>query len=181
MDWIIVGLGNPGKAYANHRHNAGFWALDQLHKHWMATPWILKNKAMVSTAIVHDQKITLCCPQTFMNLSGQALSPLVKQNPKAHILVIHDELDLPCGQWRIKNGGSARGHNGLKSIHTILGPDYARIRVGIDRPANQGTVSDYVLHAPIPSDRDKILNALDQLPKIIDGLISGQENLPKIL
>lgn len=173
MDWIIVGLGNPGKAYAHHRHNVGFWALDHLHKHWMATPWVTKNNARVSTAMVHDRKIILCCPQTYMNLSGQALSHVWRQHTKAQVLVIHDELDLPCGEWKIKNGGSARGHNGLKSIHSILGPDYRRIRIGIDRPANQAAVSDYVLHAPNLTDRDKIFSALDELPKVIDDLISA--------
>ena len=175
MDWVIIGLGNPGKAYANHRHNIGFWAMDALQKHWMFPPWISKKEALLTQGIVDHQRIVLCCPQTYMNLSGQAVSPLYRHYPNARFLVIHDELDLPCGQIRLKKGGSARGHNGLKSIHSVLGPDYDRIRIGIDRPADQRGVSDYVLQSFHPNEKEKILASLDRLTDGIDLLIMGKE------
>ena len=171
MQWIIVGLGNPGKAYANHRHNVGFWAMDALQKHWMFPDWISKKEALLTQGVVENQKILLCCPQTYMNLSGQAVAPLYRHYPKARFLVIHDELDLPCAEIRLKQGGSARGHNGLKSIHTVLGPDYDRIRIGIDRPADKNAVSDYVLHSFHPAEREKILASLDRLTDVMDSLV----------
>jgi len=175
MQWVIVGLGNPGKAYANHRHNVGFWALDALQKHWMFAPWIAKKEALLTQGTAAGQKIILCCPQTYMNLSGSAVAPLARHYPNAQFLVIHDELDLPCAQLRLKKGGSPRGHNGLKSIHTVLGPDYWRIRIGIDRPAHKSDVSDYVLHAFHPADREKILTTIDCLTDHMDALIQGKE------
>ena len=171
MDWVMIGLGNPGKAYANHRHNVGFWAIESLQKHWGFPEWIGKKQALLTQGMVADQKIVLCCPQTYMNLSGQAVAPLYRHYPKAHFLVIHDELDLPCAEIRLKKGGSARGHNGLRSIHTILGPDYDRIRIGIDRPADKNAVSDYVLHSFTPTEKEKVLLRLEQLPGIIEELM----------
>jgi PTH1 family peptidyl-tRNA hydrolase len=175
MQWIIVGLGNPGKAYANHRHNVGFWAADMLQKHWSCAPWILKKEALLTQGMVGDDKIILCCPQTFMNLSGAAVAPLFRHYPRAQFLIIHDELDLPCGQLRFKKGGSAGGHNGLKSIHQVLGPDYWRIRIGIDRPSEKAHVSEYVLHSFHPAEREKILISLDRLRDAMDVLIAGDE------
>ena len=176
MNWVIVGLGNPGASYANHRHNVGFWAMDALQKHWGFPDWISKKEALLTHGLVHGQKIILCCPQTYMNLSGQAVAPLYRHHPNAEFLVIHDELDLPCGQIKLKKGGSARGHNGLKSIHTILGPDYRRIRIGIDRPAHKSDVSAYVLHSFHPAEKEKILSSLDRLTHAMDALILGKDD-----
>ncbi len=150
--------------------------MNALQKHWMFSPWISKKEALLTQGTVESQKILLCCPQTYMNLSGQAVSPLYRHYPHARFLVIHDELDLACADLRLKKGGSARGHNGLKSIHTVLGPDYDRIRIGIDRPADQRGVSDYVLHAFHPAEKEKILASLDRLTDSIDLLITGKED-----
>ncbi len=176
MQWIIVGLGNPGPAYAKHRHNVGFWALESLKDHFSCPPWMVKKEARLTKGHADEHPIILCCPQTYMNLSGQAVSPLRRHYPEAQFLVIHDELDLPCGQLRLKKGGSTGGHNGLKSIHPILGPDYWRIRIGIDRPGDKGAVSDYVLSSFPPGDRDNVLDAVDQLTQSIHLLITGQED-----
>lgn len=175
MQWIIVGLGNPGRAYANHRHNVGFWALEALHSHWGASPWISKKEALLSQCTLEGHKIILCCPQTYMNLSHQGVGPLFRHYPGAQFLIFHDELDLPCGQLRFKKGGGTGGHNGLRSLHSVLGPDYWRVRIGIDRPMCKSQVSDYVLHSPPPAEREKILVALDRIIGGMDALMVGRE------
>lgn len=126
-DWIIVGLGNPGAQYAHNRHNIGFLVLDEVPS---ATSYLRLK------------------PQTFMNLSGDAVGPLARQHGIApeHIVVVHDELDLPAGTVRVKLGGNENGHNGLKSITQALGTrDYLRVRVGIGRPPRGTSITDWVL------------------------------------
>ena len=149
--------------------------MDALQKQGSFSPWVAKKEALLSQGILEGHKVILCCPQTYMNLSGQAVAPLLRHYPNAQFLVIHDELDLPCGQLRLKKGGSARGHNGLKSIHTVLGPDYWRIRIGIDRPAHKSDVSDYVLRAFYPAEKETVLSSMDRLTNRIPYLIQGKE------
>jgi PTH1 family peptidyl-tRNA hydrolase len=145
---IIVGLGNPGKEYANNRHNVGFMIADQLAARHNLKFSRMMNKAIVALGEIAGCKVILVKPQTFMNLSGESVGPIVKfyKADLSHLLVIYDELDLPLGQLRMRPKGGAGGHNGMKSIIAQLGSDaFPRLRVGIGRPPGQRDPKDYVL------------------------------------
>lgn len=148
--FLVVGLGNPGKEYANTRHNIGFQCIDFIAEHYKVS-WHSKNKfnAQISDIFGTDgHKILLCKPQTYMNLSGEAVQLIAnfyKIKPQ-DILVLHDELDIPLGKLLYKFGGGTAGHNGLKSIASKCSHDFHRIRIGIGRSnlPNQ-SVADFVL------------------------------------
>jgi PTH1 family peptidyl-tRNA hydrolase len=145
---LLVGLGNPGAQYKNHRHNAGFMALDLLHDRASGSEWREKHVGLFARGVLAGREVYLLKPQTFMNLSGRSVQRAVQQvglRPQ-EILVVHDDLDLPYGEVRAKLGGGHGGHNGLRDITASIGADYARVRVGIGRPA-QGTVESFVLSA----------------------------------
>jgi PTH1 family peptidyl-tRNA hydrolase len=147
---MVVGLGNPGPKYAAHRHNVGFMVVEALAERLDADPWRDKFQARVARAEIGDAQLVLLEPQTYMNESGrsvQAAAAFYKHDP-AEVCVLHDELDLPFGQVRIKVGGGHAGHNGLRSIIACLGtPEFVRVRVGIGRPPPgfRGEVASFVL------------------------------------
>lgn len=174
---LIVGLGNPGAEYAQTRHNAGFWLLDELAWEWKATfKEEKKYHGEVARVARNGSDIWLLKPNTFMNRSGQAVAALAlfyKIKP-AEILVVHDELDLPCGRIRCKLGGGNGGHNGLKDIQARIGtPDFYRLRLGIDHPGDRNLVTGYVLNKPSADDRqlidDSIAKSLKGLPLLLNG------------
>jgi len=141
----IVGLGNPGPTYAKTRHNIGFLIVDALADVYNGS-WQSKNNMETCSIVMHDKKIMLIKPMTFMNDSGKILPFLSKQGIKQdNILVVHDELELPFGSIKFKFDGSAKGHNGLKSLMACGGSNFLRLRFGIDRPENRDDVPDYVL------------------------------------
>lgn len=174
---LIAGLGNPGGEYEHTRHNAGFWFLDELAWQWKA---VFKEEKKffgeVARAAQPDGDVWLVKPTTFMNRSGQAVAALAqfyKIKPE-EILVVHDELDIPCGRIRFKLGGGNGGHNGLKDIQARLGtPDFYRLRLGIGHPGDRNLVVGYVLNKPSAEDRQAIDGAvaksLQGLPKIMSG------------
>ncbi|MBD3281443.1 aminoacyl-tRNA hydrolase, partial [Candidatus Uhrbacteria bacterium] len=138
---LIIGLGNPGKEYESTRHNAGFWVLDNfadsLGADWQNSR---KHKAQICKCQIGEHKTVLAKPQTYMNLSGESVLSLMlyyKVDAK-HTLIIHDELDLEPGCFIFTNGGSAAGHNGVKSIYELTGKKFPRLRVGIGRPPKPG-------------------------------------------
>lgn len=141
----IIGLGNPGKQYEYTRHNIGFRVVDTLvEKHGVA--WQSRENVLYTTISVCDKKIIVVKPQTFMNNSGAVIPWLAKQGVKPeNILVIHDELEKPFANVTVRIGGSARGHNGLRSLIQACGPDFIRLRCGIGRPERKEDVGDYVL------------------------------------
>ncbi|MFN3198402.1 MAG: aminoacyl-tRNA hydrolase [Bradymonadia bacterium] len=144
---LVVGLGNPGAQYAGNRHNIGFMLIDQLADDAGIQASRSKFKGLYGTGSISGESVALLKPQTFMNLSGQSVSPARSffDVEFDDILVIHDELDLPYGTVRLKLGGGHAGHNGLKSIIAQLGTrDFARLRMGIGRP-EKGAVNRYVL------------------------------------
>lgn len=155
IEWIIVGLGNPGGQYERTRHNAGFWLMDALADAYKFPPFKAKYKAEIASGLIGDAGVLLLKPQTYMNLSGEAVQEAAhffKIKPD-RIIVAHDELDLAVGQLRTKLGGGAAGHNGLKSIDQCLGTQaYWRIRLGIGHPGDRDLVSPYVLSAPNAED-----------------------------
>ena len=154
---LIVGLGNPGYEYADHRHNIGFLAVDKLAKlnKW---DWEKTSLAFVTWGTVEKEECWLVKPLTFMNLSGKAVTVLLKEKggePK-DLIVIHDDLDLPLGKIRWAFGSGHGGHNGVRSIAEILGTlDFHRIRVGIGRPAGNNDVAEYVLQPFQGDERER--------------------------
>jgi PTH1 family peptidyl-tRNA hydrolase len=153
---LLVGLGNPGTEYKFTRHNIGFLALDEIHESYTFSPWKSKFKGLVSEGTIGTHTVLLLKPQTYMNLSGQSVSETMQfyKIPLENVVVIHDDLDLAPKTLRMKQGGSAGGHNGLKDIDQRLGVNYWRIRLGIghprtlkpeDSPAHEGNVTNYVL------------------------------------
>lgn len=144
---LFVGLGNPGKQYQLNRHNIGFMALDVIVERHKFSDWEKKFQGLVSSGTLGGEKVLLLKPQTFMNVSGQsvqAAAAFYKILPD-EIVVFHDELDLAPGKLRVKKGGGAAGHNGLRSIDEHLGQMYWRVRLGIGHPGMREMVSGYVL------------------------------------
>lgn len=175
MPFLCVGLGNPGATYANTRHNTGFVFVDALAR-CLGDPAWKERFAGLATAVQdeHLGKILLLKPQTYMNASGRSVAECLhffKMTPK-DLIVVHDDLDLPVGTYKIKQKGSHGGHNGLRDIHKALGTDdYRRIRIGIDRPADKALVSDYVLGNFSKEDREKLDRVIDHiLNKELDKL-----------
>ena len=175
---MIVGLGNPGSEYEQTRHNAGFWFIDELAWQYKAT---LKEEkkffGSVARISISGSDLWLLKPSTFMNRSGQAVAALAqcyKIKPE-EILVVHDELDIPCGRIKFKLGGGNGGHNGLKDIQARLGtPDFYRLRLGIDHPGNRNLVVGYVLNKPSPEHRQQIDEAINKSLKAVPMLLAGE-------
>lgn len=177
---LIVGLGNPGAGYANTRHNVGFWFIDTLAARFgVRLDAVGKFYAEVGRFQFEGQDVWLLKPQTFMNLSGKAVGALAlfyKILPN-EILVVHDELDFMPGVAKLKLGGSAGGHNGLKDIERVIGRDYWRLRVGIGHPGDRNKVSDFVLKKPLKDEEISINIALDKAENIISLVLGGELNL----
>jgi len=153
---LWVGLGNPGAKYAGNRHNIGFMALDRIAADHGFGPWKKAHQGLVSEGRLGAEKVVLLKPETFMNLSGQAVRSAVdfwKLSP-GDVTVFHDELDLAPGKCRVKQGGGHAGHNGLRSIHGHLGEAYGRVRLGIGHPGHKDAVAGYVLHDFPKADQD---------------------------
>ena len=179
---LIAGLGNPGPEYEQTRHNAGFWLVDNLANSLPGCRLQRESRfqAMVARTSIAGQEVWLVEPLTFMNLSGQSVAALArfyKINPD-EVLVVHDELDLAPGIARMKKGGSAGGHNGLKSMTASLGTqDYWRLRIGIGHPrvlGSQQPVADFVLHRPRKEEQPLIDEAIDKSLRIVPLTVEGK-------
>ncbi|MFN3494727.1 MAG: aminoacyl-tRNA hydrolase [Hydrogenophaga sp.] len=174
---LIAGLGNPGPEYEHTRHNAGFWWVDEAARLLkVALQLDRSHQGLVARAPVNGQTLWLVEPQTFMNLSGRSVASLARFYKMApeEVLVVHDELDLPPGEVKLKKGGGHAGHNGLRDIHAQLGSaDYWRLRIGIGHPGNRNEVANWVLKKPSPDDRIAIAQALDRSLKALPQLIAG--------
>jgi PTH1 family peptidyl-tRNA hydrolase len=171
---LFAGLGNPGAKYAGNRHNIGFMAVDAIADAHGFAPWRNKFQAAITEGRLGSEKVILLKPQTFMNLSGQAVGEAMrfyKLDP-ADLVVFHDELDLAPGKLRLKQGGGHAGHNGLRSLHDHLGPHYARARLGIGHPGHKDRVSGYVLSDFAKSDQD-------WLDDLMRGIADGAPALAK--
>lgn len=156
---MIVGLGNPGREYRENRHNVGFMVIDALAEKFGITPGKVKSKAILGEGRVGGIRVVLVKPQTFMNLSGQAVASLVKfyKIPLDRMLVIHDDLDLPLGTLRLRPGGGSGGQKGIASIIERLGTqEFPRMRVGIGRPPGRMDPADYVLQDFSKQDKDEL-------------------------
>jgi PTH1 family peptidyl-tRNA hydrolase len=175
---LFVGLGNPGPDYDDTRHNAGFWWIDALASHWHVRLQPERSYyGLAARTSVAGQTVWLLEPQTFMNKSGQSVAALARffKIQPSEILVVHDELDLPPGEAKLKLGGSHAGHNGLRDIHGQLGSaDYWRLRLGIGHPGHKAEVVNWVLKKPSPEHRDAIAQAIERSLKAVDDLVAGR-------
>ena len=180
--WVLVCLGNPGDQYENTRHNVGFMVADELAERANAPIQKLKFKALTNTLTISGQKVLVMKPVTYMNLSGEAARPAADfyKIPADHVLVVSDDTALPIGKLRIRKGGSAGGHNGLKSLIQHLGTDqFPRVRVGVgEKPHADYDMADWVLGKFVGEDKKAIdaavKKAADAIECILkDGLDKG--------
>ncbi len=176
---LLVGLGNPGPEYEATRHNAGFWFIDEvalaLGARLVAERSYFGLMARVNLPNRPDGPLWLLQPMTFMNLSGKSVAALARffKIEPAEILVVHDELDLPPGQAKMKFGGSHAGHNGLKDIHAQLGSaDYWRLRLGIGHPGVKAEVVNYVLRKPPLAEREAIAIVSEKTVNVLDMILA---------
>jgi PTH1 family peptidyl-tRNA hydrolase len=175
---LLVGLGNPGAEYEHTRHNAGFWWLDALAAD-LGVSLQPERSTQALVARVNRtgaEPVWLLQPMTFMNRSGFSVAALARfyKIPAAQVLVVHDELDLQPGQVKLKFGGSAAGHNGLKDIHAQLGtPDFWRLRLGIGHPGIKAEVIHWVLKKPSPDHREAIASAIQRSLLAVPQLLAG--------
>lgn len=173
MDRLIIGLGNPGSKYHHTRHNIGWDVFEELSFE-RELNWNDKFKGQYSVYNFKGDKVYFLKPQTFMNLSGESVQPLMNffKITVENILVVHDELDLPFGTIAFKKGGGLAGHNGLKSITALLGTqDFKRVRVGIGRPVH-GDVSNWVLSGYTGEDKDFFRGYLKETAKALEEYIN---------
>lgn len=174
---LVIGLGNPGKAYEKTRHNVGFQVIDELAARWQAPAFQQKFNGHYTTVHTARGKVILLKPMTYMNLSGECVRPLADyfEVDDDEIAVLYDDLDLPAGKIRLRQKGSAGGHNGMKSLIAHLGTkEFNRIRIGVDRPVNM-KVSDYVL-APFTKDEQPLIE--EAVKKSADACELWCENTP---
>ncbi|ARD48456.1 aminoacyl-tRNA hydrolase [Sporosarcina sp. P37] len=156
---LLIGLGNPGKNYEKTRHNIGFQVIDELARRWQAPPFQQKFNGQYTTIHTPEGKVILLKPMTYMNLSGECVRPLADyfEVNDEELLVLYDDLDLPAGKIRLRQKGSAGGHNGMKSIIAHMATsEFNRIRIGVDRPSGGMKVSDYVL-SPFGKDEQPLM------------------------
>jgi PTH1 family peptidyl-tRNA hydrolase len=172
---LIVGLGNPGARHAGNRHNIGFMAAAAIARRWGFAPFRSRFKGELSEGTIAGARRLLLLPQTFMNASGEAVLAAMSfyKIVPADIIAIHDELDLRPGKVRVKQGGGSAGHNGLRSIDAMIGPDYWRVRLGIGHPRRKELVYPYVLQNFAADEREWVERlaaaVAENLPLLLDG------------
>ena len=184
VSWLIVGLGNPGDEYRSTRHNAGFLTLDHIASELDTEINNLKNNALVADVVINNHRCLLVKPQTFMNNSGTAVRDIAKfyKIPPEKIIVIFDDISLPCGKLRIRRKGTDGGHNGIKSIIYHLNSDqFPRIKIGVGaKPNPEYDLADWVLSKFGKDDAEQlkaaITKATEVLPFILDGEIDKAMN-----
>ncbi|MHC0434296.1 aminoacyl-tRNA hydrolase [Streptomyces sp. O3] len=177
--WLIAGLGNPGPGYADNRHNVGFMVADLLaeriggtfKRHSKAQAQVLEGR--IGPPGPGSRRVVLAKPMSYMNLSGGPVTALrdFYKVPTAHIVAVHDELDIDYGALRLKLGGGDNGHNGLKSMTKAMGPDYHRVRFGIGRPPGRMQVADFVLKDFSAAERKELGYFVDRAADAVEALV----------
>ncbi|MFQ1701820.1 aminoacyl-tRNA hydrolase [Loktanella agnita] len=178
---LLVGLGNPGAKYAHNRHNIGFMALDRIASDHGFSGWRSKFQGQIAEGRFGSTKVTLLKPETFMNLSGQAVGEAMRylKLSSEDVIIFHDEIDLAPGKVRLKTGGGHAGHNGLRSVHGHIGPDYDRVRLGVGHPGHKDAVPGYVLRDFPKADQNWLDDELRGISDGIADLVAGDG--PKFL
>ena len=179
MTYLIAGLGNPTKKYEGTRHNVGFETIDILSADCGIEVREKKHKALCGKGMINGSRVILAKPQTYMNLSGESLRLIADfyQIPPENIIVICDDINLPCGQLRIRARGSAGGHNGLKNIILHLGSqDFMRVRIGVGEKPEGWELADYVLSRTGGEDRKILDDAEKDAAEAVKLMIAGETN-----
>jgi PTH1 family peptidyl-tRNA hydrolase len=172
--WLIVGLGNPGQEYAGNRHNAGRMVAELLAKRMGASFRRHKSRSDIAEGRLANRVVTLAVPRSYMNLSGGPVAALrdFYKIPPSRIVVIHDELDVPFGEIRLKRGGGPGGHNGLRSVSAALGtPDYLRVRFGIGRPPGRMDPAVFVLRDFSAAERKELPLLIERCGDAVETLL----------
>jgi len=175
---LLVGLGNPGEKYRNNRHNIGFLAADAIARRHGFPGFREKFQGLISEGQIEGERVLILKPQTFMNASGdsvRAVTNFYKLGP-ADVTVLYDELDLVPGKVRVKRGGGAGGHNGLRSIDPQIGPDYRRVRLGIGHPGHKDRVMPWVLGDFSKADAEWLNPLLDALAENAGMIVRGDDS-----
>ena len=162
VEWLVVGLGNPGPKYEWTRHNVGFLVVDELAERASIPVQKLKYKALTNTTVIGGQSVLLMKPTTYMNLSGESVGQAARfyKIPPERVLVIYDDVSLPVGKIRVRPTGSAGGHNGIKNIIAHLGTqDFPRIKIGTGAPGEGGDMIDWVIGVPSQAERKVLVES----------------------
>lgn len=174
LPYLVIGLGNPGREYRETRHNIGFMVIDKLCAELGVSLGRVQSKALVGIGKMEGQKIILAKPQTFMNLSGQAVGGLMRfyKVPISQLIIAHDDLDLPLGSIRLRPGGGSAGQKGMGSIIQQLGTqDFARLRLGIGRPPGQMDPAAYVLQRFSNAEQEVLSMVLDRAVSAVQTFV----------
>jgi peptidyl-tRNA hydrolase, PTH1 family len=173
---LLVGLGNPGAEHAKQRHNIGFLALDRIAERHGFGPWSKRFQGLFAEGRLNGEKVLALKPQTYMNRSGDSVQQAAHfyKLPPDDVIVLYDELDLVPGKVRVKRGGGAAGHNGIRSVDAALGPDFWRVRLGIGHPGHKDRVTGYVLQNFAKVDQDWLPALLDAVADEIGLLVTDK-------
>ena len=174
---LFVGLGNPGAKDAQNRHKVGFMAVDRIAEDHGFGPWRSKFNGQISEGRLGSEKVVLLKPETFMNRSGQSVGEAMRffKLTPADITVFHDEIDLAPAKLRVKDGGGHAGHNGLRSLHSHIGDDYQRVRIGVGHPGHKDAVPGYVLRDFAKADQNWLDDVLRGISDGAADLASGDK------
>ena len=184
VEWLVVGLGNPGEKYAKTRHNMGFLTLDLLAEREKIRIDRLKFKAVTAQATFGGARCLLMKPQTFMNLSGEAVREAAQfyKIPPEKVLVIYDDVSIPVGKIRVRPSGSAGGHNGIKNIMAHLGTDqFPRVKVGVGAPGQEGDMIDWVIGNPSQAERKILQDSFERAIGAAECIIREDGNCQKAM
>jgi PTH1 family peptidyl-tRNA hydrolase len=179
LDALLVGLGNPGPEYALHRHNVGFMALERVASRYHFGAAKSRFRGLTAEGRIGSSKVLGLKPTTYMNRSGDAVAEALqfyKLKPE-QVIVLYDEIDLAPGKLKVKKGGGAAGHNGIRSIDAAIGPDFWRVRIGVGHPGHKELVHGFVLHAFSKADRDWLDPLLDGIADEIEVMVEGKNEL----
>jgi PTH1 family peptidyl-tRNA hydrolase len=173
---LVVGLGNPGSAYAGTRHNIGFAVVEELARRWKMPLGAPRHGVRMAQGIVDGERAMLVEPQMYMNVSGAALAQLEPPVSTRELIVIHDDIDLECGRVKVKRGGGTGGHRGLESIAEHYGSDFIRVRLGVGRPPCGHDAAAYVLSPFDPAESVTIINAVQYAADAVEHIVRyGEE------
>lgn len=170
---LVVGLGNPGARYARTRHNVGYVVVERLAARAGVSIDRKLHGALIAEGPLVGQKVMFAEPQLFMNLSGQPVASIAgfyKVSP-ADVVVVHDDMDLPFGRLRVRSGGGHGGHNGIRDIQRVLGPDFVRVRVGVGRPPEGWDAADHVLAAWSPDEAARLADVVDEAANATEAVL----------
>jgi PTH1 family peptidyl-tRNA hydrolase len=175
-DMLVVGLGNPGAEYARSRHNVGAEVVDILAERHGGTLKRSRERALTTEVRIGDKRVALAFPQTYMNLSGESVAQLVRRygiTDPEHIVIVQDELDLPVGKLKVKQGGGLAGHNGLRSIKAHLHTDgFLRVRIGVGKPITKELGADHVLKRVSKRDRTELDVVVQEAADAVEMILS---------